>query len=264
MRCLVTGAARGIGRAIAQRLAHDAVAHGGAQLALIDQHHGELDMLADELHTLGSRALVLTGDLCDPALTPRLVAAALEAFGGLDAVVSNAGCAIPGELATYELASWDRVFAVNVRAPWLLAKAAHAALKDSRGAFLLTASISGTHATSPLGAYSPSKAAALMLVKQLANEWGTDGIRVNAISPGLTLTPGTAAAYASPAARRQREQRVPLRRLAEAQDMAGAAAFLLGRDAAYITGAELVIDGGLGNTLMGSLQMSGWQAAGAR
>lgn len=264
MRCIVTGAARGIGRAIALRLAQDAAAHGGARIALVDQHQGELDALAGELQALGSRALALTGDLCDAALPQRLVDASLKAFGGLDAVASNAGFAIPGELVRYETDAWDRIFAVNVRAPWLLAKAAHAALKASRGAFLLTASISGTHATSPLGAYSPSKAAALMLVKQLANEWGPDGIRVNALSPGLTLTPGTAAAYADPAARSQREQRVPLRRLAEAQDMAGAAAFLLGPDAAYITGAELVIDGGLGNTLMGALQMSGWQAASAR
>lgn len=260
-RCIVTGAARGIGRAIALRLARDARTQGGARLLLVDQHADELDSLADEVRALGGQAQALTGDLCDPAVPDTLVAAALALAGGIDAIVSNAGFAIPGPLLDYEIDAWDRIFAVNVRAPWLLARAAHGALRESRGAFLLTASISGTHATSPLGAYSPSKAAALMLVKQLANEWGPDGIRVNALSPGLTLTPGTAAAYSDPSARAQREQRVPLRRLATAEDMANAAAFLLGPDAAYVSGTELLVDGGLGNGLMGSLQMAGWGRA---
>ncbi len=260
-RCIVTGAARGIGRAIALRLARDARTHGGARLLLVDQHADELDSLADEVRALGGEARAVTGDLCDPAVPDRLVAAALELADGIDAVVSNAGFAIPGPLLDYEIDAWDRIFAVNVRAPWLLARAAHSALRASHGTFLLTASISGTHATSPLGAYSPSKAAALMLVKQLANEWGPDGIRVNALSPGLTLTPGTAAAYSDPSARAQREQRVPLRRLATAEDMANAAAFLLGPDAAYVSGTELLVDGGLGNGLMGSLQMAGWGRA---
>lgn len=258
-RYLVTGAARGIGRAIVLRLARDARAQGGTSIALVDQHAQELEGLVLELRAAGSRALALDGDLGDPALPGRVIDAAVAAFGGLDAVVSNAGFAIPGALLDYEVDAWDRIFAVNVRAPWLLARASHAALKASRGALLLTASISGTHPQSPLGAYSPSKAAVLMLARQLANEWGPDGIRVNAISPGLTVTPGTAQAYADPGARQQREQRIPLRRLAEADDMAGAAAFLLGPDAAYISGTELLVDGGLGNTLMGSLQMSGWQ-----
>jgi len=261
MRCIVTGAARGIGRAIALRIARDAAAGGGAQLALADVHADELAALQDELQALGSSAITVTGDLADAAFPARLCTAAVEALGGLDAVVSNAGLATPGLLADYTVEAWDRVFAVNTRAPWLLAQAAYPALREARGALLLVASISATHATSPLGAYSPSKAAALMLVRQLAGEWGPDGIRVNALSPGLTLTPGTAVAYADPQARAQREQRVPLRRLAGAEDMAAAAAFLIGPDAAYVSGAELQVDGGLGQTLMGSLPMGGWSRA---
>ena len=225
---------------------------------LSDQHADELKSLISEIHGLGGQAIAVPGNISDRVLPAAIVKAA-EAFGGLDALVSNAGFAIPGPLATYDVDNWDKVFAVHVRAPWLLAKAAYPALKESRGAIVVTASISGTNAQAPLGSYSASKAAALMLVRQLANEWGPDGIRVNAFSPGLTVTPGTAAAYATPEARAQREARIPLRRAAEAQDMASVVAFLLGKDAAYVTGVDLLVDGGLSNTVMGALDMSGWR-----
>ncbi|MBO9514223.1 MAG: SDR family oxidoreductase [Variovorax sp.] len=260
VRALVTGAARGIGRAIALRLARDAQLAGGARLTLADVHEAELRTLAEALQAMGSRANVVAGDLGDPEVPGRLVASALEAFGGLDALVSNAGIAKPSPLAACATEDWDRVFAVNTRAPFLLGRAAHAALRTSRGAMVVVTSISGTHATSPLGAYSASKAATLMLVRQMAGEWGPDGIRVNALSPGLIVTPGTTAAYADPAVREQREQRVPLHRLGTPEDMAAVAAFLLGPDAAYVTGAELLADGGLAQTLMSSLPMGGWQA----
>lgn len=261
MRAIVTGAARGIGRAIALRLARDAQARGGggASLAIVDRHVDELAALEVELRALGARPLALAGDLGDADFPARACAAAVAEFGGLDAVVANAAVAIPAPLSTCPVAAWDQVFAVNVRAPFLLAQAAHVALRASRGSVLVVTSISATCATPPLGAYSPSKAASLMLVRQLAAEWGADGIRVNALSPGLTLTPGTAQAYVDESVRAQREARVPLGRLAQPGDMAAAAAFLVGSDAAYVTGAELVVDGGLAQTLMGSLPMGGWQ-----
>jgi len=264
MRAIVTGAARGIGRAIALRLARDAQATGGAHLTLADMHGDELQALAGELASaFGARVHAEIGDLAEAGFPALLVQEALRAHGGLDGLVSNAGFAIPGPLCHYPVDSWDRVFAVNTRAPFLLGRAAHAALRESRGAMVVVTSISGTHATSPLGAYSPSKAATLMLVRQMAGEWGPDGIRVNALSPGLVLTPGTAVAYADPAAREARAARIPLRRMGEPEDMAAVAAFLLGPDAAYVTGAELLADGGLGQTLMSSLPMGGWKAAGA-
>lgn len=258
MRAIVTGAARGIGRAISLRLASDAAAHGGARLVLADQHEDELLSLADEVRALGGEARVVAGDLAQPE-HPAELAAAAQAFGGLDAVASNAGAAIPGALLDYRLEDWDKVFALHARAPWLLARACHPALKASGGSFVITASISGSHATAPLGAYSPSKAAALMLARQLAVEWGPDGIRVNSVSPGMTVTPGTAPAYREPEARAQREARVPLRRIGLPQDVAGAVAFLMGPDAAYITGVDLMVDGGLQHTVMGAVNMAGWQ-----
>jgi NAD(P)-dependent dehydrogenase (short-subunit alcohol dehydrogenase family) len=259
MRAIVTGAARGIGRAICLRLARDAAGSGGVRVVVADQHADELDSLVAEIEALGGQAIAVAGDLSDPS-QPGKVVEASRALGGLDALVSNAGISIPGPLASYDMAHWDKVFAVNVRAPLMLAQAAYPALKESQGAIVMTTSISGTNAHEPLGAYSASKGAALMLARQLANEWGPDGIRVNAFSPGPTVTPGTARAYASPSTLAQREARIPLRRIGAVEDMAGVVAFLLGKDAAYVHGVDLVVDGGFSNTLMSALDMSGWKA----
>ena len=260
MRFLLTGAARGIGRAMAERLARDSLHRHGApaRMVLADLHGEELEQLAMQLRADGAEVVALTADLSDPLAPARLVQAA-SAFGGLDAVVSNAGFAIPSPLLTARMEDWDKVFAVHVRAAWLLGQAAHPLLKAARGCIVLTTSISGTHPTAPLSAYSPSKAAALMLVKQMALEWGPDGIRANALSPGITETPGTAPVYADPQSRAQREARVPLRRIAQAEDMANALSFLVGPDAGYVNGTELLVDGGLSTGLMGSLNMGGWQ-----
>ncbi len=259
-RTLVTGAARGIGRAIALRLAQDAQDQGGrAQLTLLDQHAAELDALAGDLQALGAQVQVLAGDLSGLDFAAQAVAAAVQHWGGLDGLVSNAGAAFPGALSDYPVADWDRTFALNARAPLLLAQAALAPLRASGGSIVVITSVSASHATPPLGAYSASKAAALMLVRQLATEWGPLGLRINALSPGLIATPGTALAYADPAAKAHREQRVPLRRIGEPGDIAGAVSFLLSDAAAYINGAELVVDGGLAHTMMASLPQQAWQ-----
>ncbi len=260
MRFVLTGAARGIGRAMALRLAQDSLKRQGApaHMVLADLHHDELQLLADTLGREGHTVVPVVADMADPQTPQRLVDAAI-AFGGLDALVSNAGFAIPGPLLTQKVDDWDRVFAVHVRAAWLLGRAAHPLLKAAGGSMVVTTSISGSHATAPLGAYSPSKAAALMLVKQMALEWGPDGIRVNALSPGLTETPGTAVVYAQPQARAQRESRIPLRRVAQAEDMANALSFLVGPDAGYVTGIDLLVDGGFAHSLMGSVNQAGWQ-----
>ena len=259
-RVIVTGAARGIGRAIALRLAQDERRQGQcARLLLADMLGDELESLAEELRAEGVDVCTVGGDMADPALPERIVSAANARFGGIDAVISNAGMAIPAPMLDYRLEDWDRVFAVNVRAAMLLGQAAHPGLKASRGCLVITTSISGSHATVPLGAYSASKAAALMLMRQFALEWGPAGIRVNAISPGMTQTPGTAVIYSNPGAKAKREARIPLRRVAQPEDMANAVSFLIGPDAAYVHGQDLVVDGGFGIGLMGGASMEHWQ-----
>ena len=241
-RFLVTGASRGIGRAICLRLA----ASGADIAACGSSHAGELENLVEELRGLGVKAFPLLGDLSDPAVPARLVNDAVKALGGLDGVVSNAGIARPGMLDNLAAADWDLIFSVNVRAPWLLAVAAHSWLKREGGAFVAVASMSGVQPYSGMGAYSPSKSALIMLIRQLAQEWAPEGIRVNSVSPGLVRTPLTQAIYDSPEAKAARESLIPMHRIAEADaDMAGIVAFLLSRDAGFITGQNILADGGL-------------------
>jgi glucose 1-dehydrogenase len=242
MRVLITGASRGIGRAVALRLAA-----GGARVAACASAHGdELDPLVAEIRAAGGIAVPLLGDLQQSDTPARLVEQATAALGGLDAVVGNAGISRPAALVALDGAEWDRVFNVNVRAQWLLARAAHPWLQRSRGSLVAVASMSGVQPYSGMGAYSASKAALIMLVRQLAQEWAADGIRVNCVSPGLVRTPLTQPMYDIPATRAAREALVPLHRIAEADaDMAGLVAFLLGPDAGYLTGHNLLADGGL-------------------
>ena len=254
MRALVTGAASGIGRATCLRLARDAQARGGAKIAAVDVGAASgLDRVVEELNKAGAEVLPLRGDLGTTDAPGDVVAAAVERFGGLDALVSNAGLSRPGPLAQYSVADWDYLFAVNTRATWLLAKAAHPALQASRGAIVATGSMSGSNAHANLGAYGPSKAAVIMLVRVLAQEFGRDGIRVNSVSPGMVRTGMTEKVYADAAIAAERDALVPLGRVATPEDMADVIAFLLSADARYVNGHDLVVDGGVSGNFLGRL-----------
>ena len=247
-RVLVTGASRGIGRAICLRLASQ-----GAEIAACGSAHvDDLDAVIAEAAKQGGRVVPLLGDLADAATPARLVEQAVAALGGLDAVVSNAGVSRPSTLVNLTLEDWDFLLAVNTRAPWLLAKAAYPALRESRGSFVSVASMSGGQPYPGMGAYSPSKAAVLMLVRTLAQEWAADGIRVNAVSPGLIHTSLTAKVYADAPTKAAREALIPLHRIGNPDaDIAGLVAFLIGPDAAYVTGQNILADGGLMDTVHG-------------
>ncbi len=255
MRVLVTGAASGIGRATCLRVARDARAGGEpARIAAADVGPSPaLDGLVEQLRALGAEPLPLHGDLGTLDVPGRLVEAAVARFGGLDGVVSNAGLNRPGALVDYAVEDWDRVFAVNTRATWLLARAAHPALRDARGAIVAVASMSGSHVHANLGAYGPSKAALIMLVRVLAQELGRDGVRVNAVSPGMVRTGMTARVYADARVAAERDALVPLGRVATPEDVADVVAFLLGPGARYVTGHDLVVDGGVSGNLLGRL-----------
>jgi glucose 1-dehydrogenase len=248
MRVLVTGASRGIGRAICLRLAQQ----GALVAACASAHADELQQVVDEAARCGGKIVPLIGNLSDPATPARLVEQAVAALGGLDAVVSNAGVSRPSTLVDLELEDWDYLLAVNARAPWLLAKAAYPALRESRGSFVGVASMSGVQPYPGMGAYSPSKATVLMMMRVLAQEWAADGIRVNAVSPGLIHTSLTARVYADPATKAAREKLIPMHRIgAPDNDIAGIVAFLIGPDAGYMTGQNILADGGLMDAVHG-------------
>jgi glucose 1-dehydrogenase len=254
MRVLVTGAASGIGRAACLRLARDAAGRGGASIAAVDiAPSAALDALRGDLEKLGARVLLTHADMGSVDGPARAVGEATARFGGLDALVSNAGVNRPGPLVDYAVADWDWLFAVNTRATWLLAKAAFPALKAAGGAIVSVCSMSGSFPHAGLGAYGPSKAAAIMLVKVLAQELGPQGIRVNGVSPGMVRTGMTEKVYQDVAIAAARDALVPLGRVATPDDMADAIAYLLSPDARYVNGHDLVVDGGVTGNFLGRL-----------
>ncbi|GLU37308.1 SDR family oxidoreductase [Pseudomonas sp. NBRC 100443] len=252
MKAIVTGAASGIGRATALRLAKDARSRGDAdvQLLLADISAPGLEALAQVMREDGVQVETFVGDLSDTNVPTQIVSAAVAAFGGLDVLVSNAGIIQRNSLLELSTDEFDRELAINTRATWLLGKAAHPWLAKSRGALIATASVSAGQPTPPLGAYSASKAALVMLVRQMSVEWGPDGIRCNSVSPGSTHTGMTDNRYSDPQQRDAAAKRNPLQMVGSPDNQAAVIAFLAGSDAAYITGENIVVDGGLQNMLM--------------
>jgi glucose 1-dehydrogenase len=247
---LVTGGSRGIGRSICLRIVCDALARG-EQPRIVVSATGTSPDLADvvrELEAAGAAAMAVTGDLNDPAVPEKLVKQAVAFCGGLDAVVHNAGGAIASPLVKAKLEDWDSVFAINCRAFFLLAQAANRALRESKGSLCAIGSSASETVQPYLGAYPPAKAALAMLVYQLAYEWGPHGIRVNCVSPGLTLSRSTEEALASEEDRARAGGHIPLRRVASPEEIAAVVAFVVGPDAAYLTGENINVDGGLRHT----------------
>jgi NAD(P)-dependent dehydrogenase (short-subunit alcohol dehydrogenase family) len=252
MRAVVTGAASGIGRAVAVRLAADARARGGeARLLLVDV---SADRLAEVARGVDADVATLVADLGAADAGVRVAAAARERFEGVDALVSNAGIAVASPLVELGLEAYERTFAVNTRATFLLAQALHPLLREAGGALVATASIAATFPAPPMGAYAASKAALVMLVRQLAYEWGPDGIRCTTVSPGTTHTGLTDGTYSDPVRKAERAALLPLGRIADPEEIAGVIAFLAGPDASYVTGIDVVVDGGFSTSLLPSVR----------
>jgi NAD(P)-dependent dehydrogenase (short-subunit alcohol dehydrogenase family) len=250
-RFVITGAASGIGRSVAELASAE-----GADLCLVDRNADGLREVAEALAPAGRRIAVVEADLSDPHAPATIVERAVAALGGIDVLVSNAGVPVVAPLTELSVEAFDLSVAVNCRAAWLLGKAAHPHLSASRGAIIATASATAHHPSPPLGAYSVAKAGLLMLVRQMALEWGPDGIRVNSVSPGPTVTGMTRGIFndmEDPAQRAMREHReglLPLRKLGTAEEVARTIMFLAGPGASQVTGVDIVVDGGLGLMLM--------------
>ncbi|BDZ65356.1 hypothetical protein GCM10025877_22940 [Agromyces mangrovi Wang et al. 2018] len=195
------------------------------------------------------RAVDAPGDLGTPDAADAVVRAAAEGLDGLDVVVANAGIIRPGRLLDTDLADYEETFAVNTRATWLLARAADPWLRETRGAFVAVSSIAARHPLPALGAYSASKAAVSAMVRQLALEWAPAGVRAASVSPGMILTPLSPAAHDAEL-REARAGRIPLGRMGAPEDVADAVAFLVGEGASYVTGVDLLVDGGVHDVLM--------------
>lgn len=249
---LVTGATGGIGRGICFALVEQARQEGiHLHLSVAASQPGErLDSLVNELRVTGATAHGVAGDITDPAQCAAIVAQAQMDGGDLTALVCNAGASGPGRLADLPVAQWDRTFNLNTRSALLLAQSAHEQLARTRGSITAVASMSGLTPHPGYGAYSAAKAALIMLCRQLAQEWAADGIRVNTVCPGMIRTPLTEAVYQDAVTLQQREALVPLGRIGSAEDVGAAVAYLSSAAASYVTGQNLVVDGGISDHML--------------
>jgi 3-oxoacyl-[acyl-carrier protein] reductase len=236
---LVTGASRGIGRAIAL-----AAAREGSHLALIARDRERLAQTAAEARLLGVRVHEAPADVSDPSAVEAAVESSAAALGGIQNLVANAGVTYDQLLMRLKPADWDRVIATNLTSAYALCRAAIGGMVRSRqGRIVLLSSIAGLMGNPGQTAYAASKAGLVGFARSLAREVGSRGITVNVVAPGLVDTDMVRAMPAT--AKDALLANVPLGRLGTAEEVAGAVTFLLGEHAAYITGAILNVSGGL-------------------
>ena len=237
---IVTGAGRGIGRAIAERFGSD-----GASVVIADLDDATAAETAGAIEAAGGRALAVHADVTRPGEVEALAAAATDTFGRIDVLVNNAGILRSTRAADVTAEEWHLVVDSNLTGSFLCARAAYPALRDSgHGRVVNVASMAG-RATSTLGGvhYTTAKAGVLGLTRHLAREWARDGITVNAVSPGIVDTPMVRAS--TDAARMtQVLASIPLGRLADASEIASLVCYLASDEAAYITGTNVDIHGG--------------------
>lgn len=234
---IVTGASRGLGRATAIAL-HEQ----GCRILAVARTLEDLESLA----AIDPENIVVSQcDMQDAGAVAGLAQLALDQFGGLDIVVNNAGIAPAGKFLEQEQDIWDRVMAVNVAAPAILARAAGAHMvSQGSGKIINIASTSGILGKATLVAYSSSKGALLQFTKALAAEWAKTGVQVNAIAPGAFETDAQAAVLESPEILKRRLRKIPVGRMGDVEEMATLACYLASPKSNFVTGSVYVIDGG--------------------
>jgi NAD(P)-dependent dehydrogenase (short-subunit alcohol dehydrogenase family) len=240
---IVTGGSSGIGRAIARRLAED-----GADLVLVaaPQDHGALDEVAAELAATAGGVATMPADVGGPSTAERAVELALQHYGRLDLLASNAGIAyFEGALET-PVEHLDRTYHVNVRGMFLMAMAcARTMAAHGGGSIVCTASTASYMGEELQATYNASKGAVAALARSLAVDLAPHAIRVNAVAPGWVATPATQEIVRDARQWSKHRSRIPMDRPADPAEIAAVVAFLLSEEASYMTGSLVICDGGL-------------------
>jgi NAD(P)-dependent dehydrogenase (short-subunit alcohol dehydrogenase family) len=238
---IITGSSRGIGRAIAE-----AFAEAGAKIVISGRNQAPCDAVVEAIRATGGEAIAVTARISDKAQLENLVAMTREQWGRIDILVCNAAINPHyGSIADMTDQVFERMMTNNVLSNlWLSAMVGPEMRARKEGSIIYIISIGGMKASTVIGMYGVTKAADYALCRNLAAEWGPDGVRVNCIAPGLVETEFARALYEDPERRAKREAETPLRRLGQPVDIAGAALLLASRAGAFITGQTIVVDGG--------------------
>jgi meso-butanediol dehydrogenase/(S,S)-butanediol dehydrogenase/diacetyl reductase len=239
---IVTGAGSGIGAAAARRFSSE-----GASVVLVGRTHSKLTKVADGLNR--ERSLIQVADVARQENVDLLVANTLARFGAIDVLVNNAGIVAIGGFLDQPVSNWRDVMSVNLDGVFYLIRAALPHLLKTKGNIVNVSSIAGMGGEAGNSYYGATKAAVNNLTQSLALEFAPQGVRVNSVSPGLTVTDMTALLFDPKSPFKsigdQSVNRIPLGRAGESKEIAAAVAFLASRDASFITGANLAVDGGM-------------------
>ena len=236
---LVTGAGRGIGKAIALRLARD-----GATIVINDLRLENTKSAIEELTALGAKTLAVPADVSSADDVNNMVEAVIAEYGRLDILVNNAGIAQDQLLMRMAEDQWDRVLSIDLKSVFLCSRAAGKfMLKGKWGRIISLASVVGLIGNAGQSNYAAAKAGIIGFTRSLAREVGTRGITINALAPGFIETDMTA--QLSEKQRQELAARIPMGYLGSPEDVANAAAFLASEEARYITGHVITVDGGM-------------------
>jgi NAD(P)-dependent dehydrogenase (short-subunit alcohol dehydrogenase family) len=237
---MVTGAGRGIGKAVALGLAAC-----GAKLVLASRTGEELDQVAKAIKAKGGQAVAAVTDLMVGEQIDALVKAAVGAYGRIDILINTAARSFMRPLMELREDGWDKIFGVNCKAVFLLSRAAAKIMAEGGGGRIVNiTTVGAVRGGAGMGAYHASKAALSMLNKCMAVEWAPLNINVNAVGPGITKTAFSQPLWANPEVEQMVAGRIPKGRLAEPEDIVGAVLFLCSEDSDYITGETIYVDGG--------------------
>jgi NAD(P)-dependent dehydrogenase (short-subunit alcohol dehydrogenase family) len=238
---IVTGASKGIGEAMARGLAEF-----GAKVVISSRKRESVDAVAESFQNDGLEAIAIAANMGNVEEAQTLIDQTVDAYGGIDIIINNAAAnPVFGPIQNTEERAFDKILDVNLKGPFELCKKAYPILKQRGGGSIINiSSIGGLTPERGIGIYSVSKAGLINLTKVMAQDWGADNIRVNAICPGLIKTKFSEALWGNEPILERFLQQIPLNRVGTSDDIAGLAVYLASDAAAYCTGGVYLVDGG--------------------